>query len=115
MFAQGLGGLAWWLTLFAWPQSRTAFMAAGAPEATLLAFMIPDLLLYAGGSLIAGYALITGRRWSHLAACIHAGAAMYAALYCIGLWWLDPHAWLPALMMAPSLIVPPWIAWSSRP
>ncbi len=115
LVAHCLGGLAWWFTLYAWPRFRPAFMAAGAPESTLMAFAVPDLMLYAGGSLVAGHALWTGRPWSFPAACVHAGAAAYAALYCLGLWWLDPQAWLPALLMFPSLFIPPWIAWSSRP
>ena len=60
LVVQGLGGLAWWLTLFTWPRFRLAFMAAGAPESTLMAFAVPDLLLYAGGSLVAAHAPWTG-------------------------------------------------------
>ncbi|MCO6456369.1 MAG: hypothetical protein J5I93_13805 [Pirellulaceae bacterium] len=112
---QGLGGLAWWSMLLGWPASRTWFMAGGAPESTLWAFAPADLLLFAGGSLLAAYGLSQQRRWAWGVLCLHAGAAGYAALYCLALGWLEPSAWLGALLMCPSLVVPLLLAWLLRP
>jgi hypothetical protein len=112
---QGLGGLAWWTMLLGWPASRSAFLATGAPDATLLAFAAADLLLFAGGSLVAAWGLATRQRWGWPVLCLHTGAAVYAGLYCLMLGLLDRRAWLGAVMMLPPLIVPALIAWYSRP
>ena len=112
---QGFGGMAWWILLFLQPQTRVWFMATGAPESTLLAFAIPDLTLYVGASLVAAVGLWTGRSWAWPAVCLHTGAALYAAAYCLGLWCLDSRVWLPAVMMLPSLIVTPLIVCCTRP
>lgn len=112
---QGLGGLAWWSMLWGWPASRTWFMASGSPASTLWAFAPADLLLFVAGSLLAAYGLGRRRRWAWGLLCLHAGAAAYAALYCLALGWLDSSAWLGALLMCPSLLVPPLLAWLLRP
>jgi hypothetical protein len=112
---QGMGGLAWWAMLLAWPESRAWFRASDAPNVTLLAFFIADVVLYCGGSLLAAYGLMHARPWAFPVLCVHSGAAMYAALYCLTLWMFDSHMCLGAVMMAPSLIVPPLIAWYFRP
>lgn len=112
---QGLGGLAWWCMLWGWPASRPWFLASGSPATTLWAFAPADLLLFVAGSWLAAYGLGRRRRWAWGLLCLHAGAAVYAALYCLMLGWLDPRAWLGALLMSPSLVVPPLLAWILRP
>lgn len=113
--AQGIGGLAWWGMLFTWPQTRQWFLPPEAPGASLLAFAVADLLLFAGGSLAAAYGLAQRCRWAWPVLCIHSGAAIYAALYALSLAWLAPRTWLGAALMAPSLIVPALIVWQFRP
>src|SRR5947208_17162701 len=81
LIVQGAGVLAWWLVLLFFPPARAPFMAPGAPDATLLAFLGADLLLYAGGSFAAAYGLGRRRPWAWPVLCFHAGAAAYAALY----------------------------------
>jgi len=98
-----------------WPASRSPFLAADAPDATLLAFIWADLLLFVGGSLVGGMGLLANREWAWPVLCVHTGAAVYAALYCLTLWFLDPHAWLGGVLMSPSLVVPPLITWHFRP
>jgi hypothetical protein len=112
---QGLAALGWWLLLLGQPATRARFLVTGAPEATLLAFAAADLVLFIGGSLAVAAGLWAGKGWAWPLLLVHAGAAMYAALYAIGLWALDRSAWLPALLMAPALVVPPLLAWWLRP
>ena len=108
---QGCGVLIWWGIVLVSPQARALFVAPGAPDSTLLAFLGADLLLYAGGSLVSAYGLAGGRGWAWTALCIHTGAAVYAALYGLALPLFSGGAWLGALLMCPSLIVLPFVLW----
>jgi len=112
---QGSGGFLWWVTLWAWPASRSRFLATDAPASTLLAFAPADLVLFVGGSWLAAVGLARRRDWAWPVICIHTGAAMYAAMYCLTLWFLDSQAWLGGVLMLPSLVATPMIAWHFRP
>jgi hypothetical protein len=112
---QGLGGLAWWLVLLALPGSRSYFLVAGAPEVTLLAFAVADLVLYVGGSLAAAYGLFRHRPWGWPVLCVHAGAAAYASLYVLTVAAWSGSVAVGAAFMAPSLVVPSYLAWRLRP
>lgn len=112
---QGAGAIAWWVVLWVWPASRTRFLASSAPDATLLAFAFPDLVLFAGASLLSAVGLAKRRSWAWPVLCIHSGAGVYAALYCVALAWHDAHASLGAIMMAPSLVALPLITIYFRP
>jgi hypothetical protein len=116
LWAQAAGGAAWWAALLLWPESRTHFKAAGAPDATLLAFGPPDVLLYVVASAACAVGLTSGAPWGWPLLCAHAGAAAYAALYCWGLTAVTGgDGLLGAALMTPSLVVPGWLAWRTRP
>lgn len=115
LVAEGLGVLAWWTWLLGWPAAREAFRATDSTDATLLAFAAADGLLVLVGAFVAAYGLARARRWAFAALCVHAGAVVYAALYAVLLWVLDRHAWMGALLMAPSLVAVPCFAWRLRP
>ena len=113
--ATGLGTAAWWVMLFAWPASRAPFKLSAAPDESLLAFAIPDALLFIGTAL--GIAVAIGRRarWSRPLLYVHAGAAGYAGLYCLSLTIISTgEAWLAMLLMLPSLVVPGFVLWRTR-
>ena len=112
---QGVGTFVWWAVLILYPPARKPFIAPGAPDTTLLAFFMPDLLIYAGGALVAAYGLLRQNAWAWPALCINAGASTYAALYALTLPFLSGGAWLGTLMMLPSLIVLPTAVWLLRP
>lgn len=80
---QGALTLLWWAALLARPPLRGYFQPPDSPEAHLLAYLLPDLLLFAGGSLAATYACSRDAAWRSPAAWLVAGATTYAALYCI--------------------------------
>lgn len=112
LIAQSAGAAVWWCMLFAWPESRSLFMAKDAPDATLLAFVAADLALFAGTSAACAYGWWARRSWTGPWLCVHAGAAGYAALYCATLTLLTRgDGLLGAVLMSPSLVVPPWLAW----
>ena len=111
---QGLAVAVWWLLLGVRPALRPFFLAPGAPVATLRAFFVPDMAGYLGGSLAAAYGLWRRRPWGWPVLCVHAGAAMYAALYGLTLPLLLGGGW-GSLLMLPSLFVPPYLAWRLRP
>lgn len=116
MLIQAVGAAAWWCVLLAWPASRAAFAARGAPEVTLLAFGVADGVLFVGASAACAAGLWLRRRWAWPLLCVHAGAAAYAALYCWTLTGLTGgDAPLGALLMTPSLIVPGVLVWKLRP
>jgi predicted MFS family arabinose efflux permease len=116
LLAEAVGAAAWWGLLLAWPPSRASFLARGAPDATLLAFGVADGVLYVGTAAAAAVGLANRRRWAWPVLCAHAGAAAYAALYCWTLTALTGgDAWLGAVLMTPSLVVPGWVAWKLRP
>jgi hypothetical protein len=116
LFAQAAGAAGWWLALLAWPASRAPFVAAGAPDATLLAFGPADVLLYVGLSAACAVGLLKRREWARPLLCVHTGAAMYAALYCVTLPLLTGGSgWLGAALMCPALVVPAWLCVKLRP
>lgn len=116
LFAQATGAAWWWLALLAWPESRAPFVAAGAPDATLLAFGPADLLLYVGLSAACAVGLLKRREWAWPLLCVHTGAAVYAALYCVTLPLLTGgEGWLGAALMSPSLVIPAWLCVKLRP
>lgn len=115
LLLEGLGGTVWWLALFLAPGIRAAFLAPGAPESTLLAFCVPDLLLYVGAGFAAAYGLSGDLRWGWPVLCVHSGAAVYASLYALSLPFLSGGGWWGAALMAPSLLCLPYLTWRLRP
>ncbi len=85
LVVEGTGAIAWWTALLLFPEKRIFFLAPGAPDTTLLAFIVPDIPLFVGGSLLAAYGVLRSRNWAWPVLCVHAGAAGYAALYAIAL------------------------------
>lgn len=116
LIAQAGGAAAWWVLLIGWPESRLPFKAGGAPDVTLLAFGVADVLLFAGGSAASAYGLARNRAWAWPLLSVHAGAAAYASLYCWTLVALTGgDGWLGAALMSPSLVVPGWLVWRLQP
>jgi hypothetical protein len=114
--AEAVGAVVWWAALLGWPVARTPFLARGAPDVTLLAFVVADLGLYAGTAAAAAVGLRAGRTWAWLVLVAHAAAAGYAGLYCWTLTALTGgDGLLGAILMTPSLVVPGWLVVGLRP
>jgi hypothetical protein len=114
LLATGLSTLAWWIAMLGYPPWRPMFRLSNAPDATLLAFAVPDLLLFVGSALVSAYALWKRKPWTTTAILVHTVAAGYAGLFSMCLTVLSGgEAWAAAAFMAPSLVVPPWLLWSA--
>jgi hypothetical protein len=115
LLLQGTGTLAWWVLLMLYPPARMPFLAPGAPDSTLMVFIVPDLVIFISSALVAAYGLVKNRDWTWTALCVQMGAAVYAALYALALPLFSGGAWLGAAMMLPSLILLPLFSWLLRP
>lgn len=115
LILQSAGVAVWWAVLLTVPRSREPFLARPAPDSTLLAFALPDALLFVGAGMASGMGLAKRCGWAWPVLCVHAGAAIYAALYCGSLALLTGQAWAGAILMTPSLVLPPLFVWKLRP
>lgn len=115
LLLQGTGTLAWWALLMLYPPARMPFLAPGAPDSTLMVFIVPDLAIFISSAFVAAYGLSKDRDWAWTALCVQTGAAVYAALYALALPFVSGGAWLGAAMMLPSLILLPLFMWLLRP
>src|ERR1700741_1632526 len=104
-FLQGVLVVLWWIGLHMRPELRVHFQPPGTPDAVLLSFVLPDLLLLAAGSFAATYAITFGLRWAQPAAWLVAGATAYATLYCLALSVETGGAWLSVVLMVPSALL----------
>ena len=117
LLSQGVGGIIWWIALFEYPTIRRSFISEGSPDSMLLAFFLPDCLIFVGGSFLSAYALSKSRSWALAALLLHAGGSSYAGLYCWGLVVVSAgDGLLGAIMMTPPMIIPLVIAivWQKR-
>ena len=107
LLIQAAGASLWWLALWLAPALRAFFRPHDAPDASLLAFFLPDAIGFIGFGIWAGLALLKAPRRAIVPLALHVGAASYAALYCLSTWLLTREASLAALAMAPALIIGP--------
>lgn len=102
---QGAAVTLWWLLLVFFPSTRGYFQMDPASEATLLAFWLPDLLLLAFGSLVAGTLCFRGSSLATAAVWLTSGAVSYASLYCLSLAILTGAGWLGVTLMLPAMLL----------
>ncbi|HKO41994.1 MAG TPA: isoprenylcysteine carboxylmethyltransferase family protein [Pyrinomonadaceae bacterium] len=102
---QGAAVLLWWLTLFFYPSTRRYFQFDAAPETSLLAFSLPDVILLGAGSLVAGFLCFFGNKLASGAMWLVSGAISYATLYCLALAVLTDTGWLGVTLMLPAVLL----------
>jgi hypothetical protein len=107
---EALGGIAWWLAMAWMPPVRDAFFPAPGDARWFGALALADGLLFVGSALVASIALHRRARWSAQALWAHSGITAYGGLLAVGLWLEDPTLWLGAVLMLPSMVVPPLLA-----
>lgn len=115
LIVQGAGIIVWWAVLLLVPAVRTPFIAPGAPDSTLFAFIVADILVYVATSFASAYGLVRVRSWAWPVLCVHAGAVVYAGLYAIGLPLVSGGGWFGTAFMLPSLVIVPLFTWLLRP
>ncbi|MEM6799503.1 MAG: hypothetical protein AAF589_08310 [Planctomycetota bacterium] len=94
----------WWGMLMLSPESRGDYWPSGWPEEGLLAFWLPDLLLFIGGSAASAWLVARQSRRQRAALWLTAGAAAYAGLFCVSLWAMTGQAGASAAAMAPAAV-----------
>ena len=109
-----LAAVPWWIAIIADPSFRRWFLPAVVPDGALLAFAVPDVVLFSGAGLAAAYGLRNHRGWACDVLLLHTGAACYAALYTWQQAIQANQAWPAAVAMLPSLILLPYASWWFR-
>lgn len=90
---QSLLILAWWIGLTFSEIFFAAFQFPGIPAIAFQAFLLPDLLLIAGLSVVRAYRKQRELEWIIL------GAFAYATLYCVQASWATEGGYLGTVMM----------------
>jgi hypothetical protein len=102
---QGFAGIAWWLMLFVEPRSRQFFRVAEAPDVTLLAFWLPDMMLFVIGSISCGLAILKNWQITRPLLWITVGATTYATLYNFALTAMTGAGLLGSVLMTPAMLI----------
>lgn len=92
----------WWLMIAADPSVHAWFSIPGSPAASLLAFAAPNLVVIAGGSVVAALAIARRSPHRHAIAWLVAGAVSHGAAYSAAVPVLTGSAWIGALLMLPA-------------
>ncbi|QDT40283.1 hypothetical protein Pan241w_03390 [Gimesia alba] len=96
---QGLGGVGWWCLLLAVPESRSLFLSETLPERVLLAFWLPDGVIFVTGSFVLAYGLRKQRYWAGSVLLFLTGGIAYVSLYCLSLSLATQGGWLGTGLM----------------
>ena len=110
LVAQANGVLAWWVAVIASRTTRAWFFPYGALDPAFAAFLLPDLVLIVGGSLVVARHRLRGTA-APLAAGILLGAVGYGTLYTAA-WTLLLHAPAGSLIAMGVVAVGTW--WACR-
>lgn len=110
-------GAGWWILMAGSATARAAFIPPEVPAAVWFAIAPADVVLYVVAGAASAWGLARHRRWAVPVLLIHTGAALYGGLWCWSLAVSQQGPWLPAVLMAPSMIALPLIArvaWRER-
>ena len=102
---QSLAAVFWWIGLLVFPAIRPFFRPSNAPDAALLAFWLPDLVLFIGAALWSAFWLFKNPARAKIPLALHVGGASYAALFCIAQTLLTGEAIWATIFMLPSAIL----------
>jgi hypothetical protein len=114
LVAQAVAIGAWWTWLWLVPDARAPFVVGAWPEATLLAFALPDVAVLVLGSLAAAWAQHTGHAAARPLVWLLAGAILYATLWCVGCNVVTGAGWLSTAMMLACSAGIAWVVWAAR-
>lgn len=112
LLLQGIGALVWWAAILWWPKSHAVLIPHSITRDWMLVLLPADVLLFIGGSFFSGCMLLRGSPIAMPALAIHAGAALYAAIFAIVVAVTTQSAWLSATMMLVPLVALPLVLWS---
>lgn len=100
---QGTGTLIWLWWLVADGSRARSFIAASQNDETLVAFF-PSDVVFASASFAAALFAFRRHEWERPAAWFAAGCAIYATLWCAGVWWQTGEAAAAVAIMSPCAL-----------
>ena len=86
-FFQFAATVGWWAWMFNVPEHRTLFFAPGTDEIILAKFSYPDLIVFAGCSLLTCLGAALRRHSAPVLAWLTCGAAFYACAGALAVNW----------------------------
>jgi len=99
-----------WAALSALPGLRAAFVPRGIPDTAVFTLLLPDAVFLPATGVLAAWAIARPTRWTLAVLWLHAGAALYAGLFAVGIMLVDRSRWVGAGLMLPMLAVPAALA-----
>ena len=102
-FVQGIGILAWWLMLSAYPESK-AWFRMGTDDQVLLSFWLPDIVLLATASVATAALLSFDKPLAPPTAWFTTGLISYATFYTFSYALMTDTGWLGVVFMAPATL-----------
>lgn len=109
---QSLGIVLFWVALWRFEELRPQFFPIDSP-AFLFGVAVVDATVLPITGIAAAALLVWPHRFAVPLLWIHAGAAIYAGVFALGLWLADRSLWLGAGLMLPTLTAPGLIAWAA--
>jgi protein-S-isoprenylcysteine O-methyltransferase Ste14 len=101
---QGVAVLAWWISLYLWPEVRVYFQLERNSQDSLMAFWLVDIAFWGVGSLVSSWLIYREDRLREAAAWFVTGCVSYASVYCLAFAWMTDHGWLGVTLMFPAMI-----------
>lgn len=108
--AEAALGLAWWIALLLRDDLGSVFLPPEVDPSLVRTFVVADAGFYVALPVAAAAGLARGRRWALPVLWLHAGGALYAALWGWGLVAVTGHGLLGAALMTPPAVVLPGLA-----
>lgn len=104
-FLVALGLAGWWGWIAVDPAAGTGLFLEGTPEPVMLSFLLPDMVGFVFGPIVAAVALLQQRRSARAIAWFVVGAQGYGALYCLCLSLLSDAAWVGTGVLMPIFVL----------
>ena len=108
---QTLLGALWWLLILFEPRLRPLFRPEQTPDSALLAFFLPDAILFLGLGAWSAFLLAKSPGRARLPLALHVGATVYAALYCVAQTLLTGDAVGAAILMTLCALCGAFLGW----
>jgi len=108
--AEALLGLAWFAALLVREDLGSVFLPPGVDPSLILTFVAADFAFYVAAPVAAAAGLTRERRWALPVLWLHAGGALYAALWGWGLVLVTGSGLIGAALMTPPAVVLPVLA-----
>lgn len=114
LVVQAVAAFVWWAALLVAPAVRARFELDRVDHRVLSAFVVGDLVVIVGGSLLGAAGARRTAPWTFGAVATTAGATGYATLYLAAWVAQGGSGWLGLVAMIPATFITASIAWQLR-